>query len=282
MAAATGYGDAPTADDLAAYDQLLGLRHTRHMAEVFAVRLPHAAGLRRPPPCGTISFCGGNHCNDVIYSRSRTDDSTYPPPCDTHGNIMLTGPSFATSAYAPIIFTLCLHDGSQEEDNNENEVEVIYNTCNGLFNNYNSTIIETVNTGYGPAEVSYAVLTNAVEGQVTVKLVRRDEHNDPTAITGVLGRIITRSKLLNVGCVLFYSDFGSIPHIGSDGLIPLARRALAVPAMMPLDLRSSSGDEIVRAAVEFDPTTSDQHVERVIGMGGHEIQVTISWLDFPW
>ncbi|BAT12829.1 Os11g0166450 [Oryza sativa Japonica Group] len=84
MAAATGYGDAPTADDLAAYDQLLGLRHTRHMAEVFAVRLPHAAGLRRPPPCGTISFCGGNHCNDVIYSRSRTDDSTYPPPCDTH------------------------------------------------------------------------------------------------------------------------------------------------------------------------------------------------------
>lgn len=202
------------------------------------------------------------------------------------GNIMLTGPSFATSAYVPVIFTLCLHDGSQEEDNNENEVEVICNTCNGLFNNYNSTIIETVNTGYGPAEVSYAVLTNAVEGQVTVKLVRRDEHNDPTAITGVLGRIITRSKLLNVGCVLFYSDFGSIPHIGSDGLIPLARRALAVPAMMPLtielDLRSSSGDEIVRAAVEFDPTTSDQHVERVIGMGGHEIQVTISWLDFPW
>uniref|UniRef100_A0A0E0NC81 DUF6598 domain-containing protein n=1 Tax=Oryza rufipogon TaxID=4529 RepID=A0A0E0NC81_ORYRU len=189
-------------------------------------------------------------------------------------------------AYVPVIFTLCLHDGSQEEDNNENEVEVICNTCNGLFNNYNSTIIETVNTGYGPAEVSYAVLTNAVEGQVTVKLVRRDEHNDPTAITGVLGRIITRSKLLNVGCVLFYSDFGSIPHIGSDGLIPLARRALAVPAMMPLtielDLRSSSGDEIVRAAVEFDPTTSDQHVERVIGMGGHEIQVTISWLDFPW
>ncbi|XP_052136923.1 uncharacterized protein LOC127755308 isoform X2 [Oryza glaberrima] len=84
MAAATGYGDAPTADNLAAYDQLLGLRHTRHMAEVFAVRLPDAAGLRRPPPCGTISFCGGNHCNDVIYSRSRTDDSTYPPPCDTH------------------------------------------------------------------------------------------------------------------------------------------------------------------------------------------------------
>ncbi|EEC67737.1 hypothetical protein OsI_35244 [Oryza sativa Indica Group] len=232
MAAATGYGDAPTADDLAAYDQLLGLRHTRHMAEVFAVRLPHAAGLRRPPPCGTISFCGGNHCNDVIYSRSRTDDSTYPPPCDTHVKLP---------------------------------------PCRQL-----------VNTGYGPAEVSYAVLTNAVEGQVTVKLVRRDEHNDPTAITGVLGRIITRSKLLNVGCVLFYSDFGSIPHIGSDGLIPLARRALAVPAMMPLDLRSSSGDEIVRAAVEFDPTTSDQHVERVIGMGGHEIQVTISWLDFPW
>jgi len=87
MAAATGYGDAPTEEELLAYGDLP--RHGRDMAEVFAVRVPAAAaaagggGGDRSPPCGTIFFYGGNSCSDLIYSRewSVTDEPAAPQPC---------------------------------------------------------------------------------------------------------------------------------------------------------------------------------------------------------
>ncbi|BAT12820.1 Os11g0164100, partial [Oryza sativa Japonica Group] len=83
---------------------------------------------------------------------------------------------------------------------------------------------------------------------------------DSIASTGVLGRIVARNKLLDVGCVLFYSDLSSGTHIGSNGLI--LEMATGVRSQnqlymmlltIDLDLRSFSGDEIVRAAVEFEP-----------------------------
>lgn len=71
--------------------------------------------------------------NWIIFSLSK------------QGSIMLTSPLFATLAYAPVICTHCLHDGSeQNEDNDENEVEIICNTCNGLFTDYNMAIIEAI------------------------------------------------------------------------------------------------------------------------------------------
>ena len=88
MAAATGYGDAPTEEELLAYGDLP--RHGRDMAEVFAVRVPAAAvavggGGGRSPPCGTIFFHGGNSCSDLIFSRERsgTDELAAPQPCDS-------------------------------------------------------------------------------------------------------------------------------------------------------------------------------------------------------
>ncbi|PUZ51326.1 hypothetical protein GQ55_6G175200 [Panicum hallii var. hallii] len=72
MAAATGYGDAPTEEELLAYGDLP--RHGRDMAEVFAVRVPAGGGggKDRAPPCGSIFFHGGNSCSDLIYSRNRS------------------------------------------------------------------------------------------------------------------------------------------------------------------------------------------------------------------
>ncbi|KAF0895861.1 hypothetical protein E2562_016589 [Oryza meyeriana var. granulata] len=288
MAAATGYGDAPTGEELIAYADLP--RYGHDMAEVFSVRVPDAAGGRRPPPCGTISFHGGHCCSDLIYSRRRPDEPTSPIPCDIQGNIVLTGPSVAISAYGPVIFNLRIHDGSQEdEDDNveeENTGRIFCDTVGGEFSDYDRAIVETVSTRYGPAEVTYAVLTNAVQGQVAVKLARRHGQADPTAAAAVLGRIISRSKLLDAGCVLFYNESDSITRAGPDELIPLARHVLAAPLLMPLtielDLCSSSGDEIFRGVVEFKPAVNGEHMERVIGIGGDDIEVTISWSDFPW
>uniref|UniRef100_A0A0D9XPF4 Uncharacterized protein n=1 Tax=Leersia perrieri TaxID=77586 RepID=A0A0D9XPF4_9ORYZ len=53
-----------------------------------------------------------------------------------------------------------------------------------------------------------------------------------------------------------------------------------MPLMIELDLRFSFSGEIM--PFEFNPITSDQHVECVTGIGGDEIQVAISWSDLLW
>nr|AAX95120.1 hypothetical protein LOC_Os11g06560 [Oryza sativa Japonica Group]AAX95267.1 hypothetical protein [Oryza sativa Japonica Group]ABA91688.1 hypothetical protein LOC_Os11g06560 [Oryza sativa Japonica Group] len=81
------------------------------------------------------------------------------------GNLVLTGPSFAISVYVGIDL-INLHDGSQEEeddDEEDNVGEIFCNTCTCDFTDYNSAIVETVITWYGPAEVTYVVLTNAFQ-----------------------------------------------------------------------------------------------------------------------
>ncbi|RLN04797.1 hypothetical protein C2845_PM13G11720 [Panicum miliaceum] len=304
MAAATGYGDALTEEELLAYGDLP--RHGRDMAEVFAVRVRVAAaggGKDRPPPCGTIFFHGGNSCSDLIYSRERsgTDEHAVAQPCDSEGNLVLTGPSVATSAYGPVGFDIHLHDGIHDESSlqaaaadgedqgDNNTGRVFCDTVSGEFSTYDRAITETVATGYGPAEVVYAVLSNAVQGRVAVKLTALPAGGgaDDGAATGVLGRVVARSKLLDAGCVLFYSesDGEGVPMRPGE-LVPLARQALVVPLHKPLtielNLRSDSGEEIVRGAVEFNPAITGEHMERVVGRSCAEIQVTVSWSDYPW
>jgi len=210
------------------------------------------------------------------------------------GNLVLTGPSVATSAYGPIIFNLDLHNGSRgsssqeeaadEEDERSAAGKMFCDVAGSDFSNYDRAIVETVRTGYGAADVTYAVLSNGVEGRVAVKLARLvgDEY-----AAGVLGRITARSNLFDVGCVLFYNERDKDGvRVRSGELIPLARHALAVPLHMTLtiefDLHCSSGDEIVRGALEFNPVIDGQHTQHVIGMNGAEFEVTISWSDYPW
>jgi hypothetical protein len=298
MAAATGYGDAPTEEELLAYGDLP--RHGRDMAEVFAVRVPAGGGGKdRAPPCGSIFFHGGNSCSDLIYSRNRsgTDEPAATEPCDSEGNLVLTGPSVATSAYGPVGFDIHLHgesslqandDGGGDQDDN-NTGRIFCDTVSGEFSTYDRVITETVATGYGPADVVYAVLSNAVQGRVAVKLTSLPAGGGDSdgAASGVLGRVIARSKFLDAGCVLFYRerDGEGVP-VRPGELVPLARQALAVPLHKPLtielNLRSDSGEEIVRGAVQFDPAITGEHIERVVGMSGAEIEVTVSWSDYPW
>ena len=213
---------------------------------------------------------------------------------------MLTGPSVTTSAYGPVGFDFQLHDGNHgesslqaddsggDDQDDSNTGRVFCDTVSGEFSTYDRVITETVATGYGPADVVYAVLSNAVQGRVAVKLTALPAGDGADAATGVLGRVVARSKLLDAGCVLFYGERdgeGGVPVRPGD-LLPLARQALAVPLHKPLtielNLRSDSGEEIVRGAVEFDPAITGEHIERVVGTSGAEIEVTVSWSDYPW
>ncbi|XP_044985789.1 60 kDa jasmonate-induced protein-like [Hordeum vulgare subsp. vulgare] len=283
MAAATGYGDAPTTDEqLVAYDELP--RQGRYMAEVFAVRIPAAAGA--DPPSGTISVHGGHCWSDFIYGPEE-EHTSQQTCCDSQGNIVLTGPSVVTSAYSPIVFSLDLHDGNRrqaDDEEEENTSTIVCDAVGGDFSNYNRAISETVHTCYGPAEVIYAVLSNGVQGRVDVKLARlqsRDEED-------LVGRIVARSKLFDVGCVLFYKEAADKGvHVRPGELVPLARHALAVPLHIPLTIeldlhRGGSGDEIVRGQLEFKTATDGLHVERLVGVNGAEFEVTILWSEYPW
>ncbi|CAL4995313.1 unnamed protein product [Urochloa decumbens] len=271
-------------------------RHGRYMAEVFTVRVPASAGGGdRPPPCGTISFHGGHCCSDFIYSSSPAEEPNPSPSWDSQGNIILTGPSVATSAYGPVVFNLDLHDGSRGSSSQQGEAadedgkarRILCDAVDDEFSNYDRTIVETISTGYGPADVIYAVLSNAVEGRVAVKLIRQ-VGGDAITAAAILGRITARSKLFDVGCVLFYNERGDKDdvRVRPGELIPLARQALAVPLHMPLtvelDLRCSSGDEIARGGLEFNPTIDGQRTQRLVGVNGAELEVTISWSDYPW
>uniref|UniRef100_A0ACD6ARK9 Uncharacterized protein n=1 Tax=Avena sativa TaxID=4498 RepID=A0ACD6ARK9_AVESA len=195
---------SPTEEQLLAYAELP--KQGRYMAEVFAVRIPAIAG--GDMPSGTISFHGGHYCSDFIYSWSPPEEHTSRQTCDSQGNIVLTGPSVATSAYSPIVFSLDLQDsshvqaaGEEEEEDEENTGRIVCDAVGGDFSKYNRVISETVHTTYGPAEVIYAVLSNAVQALVEVKLAGLQPGDEEGV--AFLGRIVARSKLFDVSCVLF-------------------------------------------------------------------------------
>jgi hypothetical protein len=92
MAAATGYSDAPTDEQLLAYAELP--KHGRDMAEVFAVRIPATVGGNLPPR-GSIVFYGGHCCSDFIYSWSplEEEEDTSKQICDSQVQFPLISPS---------------------------------------------------------------------------------------------------------------------------------------------------------------------------------------------
>jgi len=282
----TGYmASALTKEQLLAYDELP--KQGRYMAEVFAVRIPAIAG--GDLPSGTISFHGGHYCSDFIYSWSPPEEHTSQQTCDSQGNIVLTGPSVAMSAYGPIVFSLDLEDSSRGQADGEEEVEentrrIVCDAVGGDFSKYNRVISETVRTAYGPAEVIYAILSNGVQGRVEVKLVGQQSGDEEDG--AFLGRIVARSKLFDVSCVLFHNEADKGVHVRQGELVPLARQALAVPLHMPLtielDLRRCSGDEIVSGQLEFKTAIDGLHTERLVGVNGAEFEVTIVWSEYPW
>uniref|UniRef100_A0A8I6XGN1 DUF6598 domain-containing protein n=2 Tax=Hordeum vulgare subsp. vulgare TaxID=112509 RepID=A0A8I6XGN1_HORVV len=274
--------DAPTTDEqLLAYAQLP--KHGRYMAEVFAVRIPATAG--GDPPSGTISLHGGHCSSDFIYSPDE-EHTSQQTSCDSQGNMVLTGPSVATSAYGPIVFNLDLHDGTRgqanEEEDEENIGRIVCDAVGGDFSNYDKAISETVLTRYGPAEVIYAVLSNGVQGRVDVKLAGLQSRDEVVLV----GSIVARSKLFDIGCVLFYNEAAGV-RVRPGELVPLARHALAVPLHMPLTIEldihhAGSGDEIVKGELEFKTAIDGLHTGRLVGVNDAEFEVTIFWSEYPW
>ncbi|XP_062200673.1 60 kDa jasmonate-induced protein-like [Phragmites australis] len=280
MVSATGYA-GPTAEQLRAAARVPA--YGRQLVEVFSLRL--VGGAAGAPPCGTVSVSDGKR-GQVVYSRERDQPTRFHPSSRAQDGLVLTGPHRAISADGSVAITLDLDDGSQEpppssQEGGNKTGKISWDVYHPSVE-HDKAISQTVDTRCGPAEVTYAVLSNAVEGVVEVKLV----HGEDGGPACVRGRITARSRLFEVGIVLFdsESDESVLARARLEGLstIPLARSVLAVPLAWPLtveaDLRARSGDEIAKGYLEFYPELDGQHVKRLVGRNG-EIEVKITWWD---
>ncbi|KAF2909676.1 hypothetical protein DAI22_11g043500 [Oryza sativa Japonica Group] len=142
---------------------------------------------------------------------------------------MLTGPYRAISA-----------DGSfliEVHTNNAGDVDgTLFWDCYDDRNDHEHdiTLTNTINTSLGPVEVTYAVLTDAVEATVQVKLLhasRRIQHRHAVAATiFVYGDITARSECFSVGSVLFSrGSQNKVALTSGSTLLPLSRCVVAVP-----------------------------------------------------
>lgn len=189
------------------------------------------------------------------------------------GNLVLTGPGRAISADGPIGFDIYLHDNSQDISVEETWKKRVHLHLENPT--LDSPLLETANTPYGPVEVIYAILSQGVECEVAVRLTHRNV-KDPISL---FGRIVARSELFDIGCVLVYNEDAKGICARSGELIPLARHLLAVPLykvlVIELDLHSDCGDEIMRGTLEFHPLPEGEQMGRLISKSGTQIEVKI-------
>lgn len=125
------------------------------------------------------------------------------------------------------------------------------------------------------AVVTYALLSNAVEAIVEVKLHQRRDNT-------FYGTIIAYSYLGDV--VLFETD-NEKTLIGSSQeptIIPLARSVLAVPLdsslQIEVDLWNHSNGKIVKGLVSCQAHLNSNHVVHLDGENG-QVDVKITWSD---
>ncbi|KAF7081912.1 hypothetical protein CFC21_085817 [Triticum aestivum] len=241
------------------------------LLEVLSV---HVDGGRYPS--GTVTVYDGKR-GQKIYSRR--EDQPKPAPSTSsprhHQNeILLTGPFRAIVANGCIGFVLNLHDGSQDQKK-ANQSQILVDLYDPTTK-YDELISTKLDTGYGPAEVRYAVLSNAIECDVEVKLVLGDD----SAPAYAHGTITACSELLKQDIVLFDGEI--MDATSPELILPLARSVLAAPLKWSLKievvLRGSSGEELARDHVMFYPVLDDEHVSHAVANSGI-FEVKMTWSD---
>lgn len=188
--------------------------------------------------------------------------------------LLLTGPYRTISADGCIAFVLNLHDGSQD-GKKANQSQILVDMYDPTTK-YDELVSTKVDTGYGSAEVRYAVLSNAIECDVEVKLILGDD----SAPAYSHGTITACSELVKQDIVLFDGEItdATLPEL----ILPLARSVLAVPLKWSLKiqvvLRGPSGEELVKDHVMFYPVLDDELVSRAVANSG-KFEVKMAWSD---
>ncbi|XP_062201344.1 60 kDa jasmonate-induced protein-like isoform X2 [Phragmites australis] len=238
----------------------------RPLVEVFSMR----AGF---PVIGTIAVFDGIR-GQIIYKQDLHLQRTL------EGEMVLTGPYRAISADGSFVIKVDIDSAGEPSTigASGNAGGTLSWDCydDGANAVYDVPLTWPISTAHGPVEVTYAVLTNAVEATVQVRLLLVAE-----AGTFIHGKVTARSKAFDVASVLFSHDSEDKVAIASDdSTVPLSRSVVAVPLNSPLEVEASfhTPEGIVRGKFELYPELSGEHVKSVFTEHG-EIEVKVTWSD---
>ncbi|XP_066161507.1 60 kDa jasmonate-induced protein [Oryza sativa Japonica Group] len=225
-------------------DEFTGQVHGRRLVELLAVSSDFDSFM--------ISIFDGKR-GQIVYNHHQGHHTVIHDSqvCITRGcyrNLVLTGPYRAISADGSFLIEVDTNneDVHPDKKRKNNESEVSSDDVDGTlfwdsYNDYNYTrsdriLAHTIRTSLGPVEVTYAVLTNAVEATVQVKLLLLTGDGAATFAGSdtlfVYGDITVRSHCFDVASMLF--SHGSqnkvaVALTSDTATIPLSRCVVAVP-----------------------------------------------------
>lgn len=241
------------------------------MAEVLSISYKG----RGDPSCTIIVYDGKR--GQIIYTQSSNQagkraslrpSNSGTQNANNHCPLLLTGPYRVISLDGCVVLEYNIDDCHAE----------ILLDIDDPSTKYNEAVTEELGctcNNHPRAVVTYALLSNAVEAIVEVKLHQQRENT-------FYGRIIARSYLGEV--VLFESNNESM-HIGSSQeptTIPLSRSVLAVPLdsslQIEVDLQNHSNGKIVKGLATCQADLNNYHVLHLDGEDG-QVDVKITWSD---
>lgn len=244
------------------------------LVEVFSV-LVHGGEA----PTGTVSVFDGKR-GQIIYRR--TADQPHKPAASSRhrssGQLPLTGPYRAVSADGCVAFVLdlegrCQNKAAASSSSCSSYVPEILLDVYDKNTRYDETITQTITHGDGFVQVKYALLSDAAEAIVEVRLLR------PRASGKLRGTVVART---NVGEVVLFDETEATTSIGTQGLavVPLARSVVAVPLTsllaIDVDLRLDGNETVRESVVSSVPKPGS---EEVCCPDSGEVEVKITWLD---
>uniref|UniRef100_A0A0E0BFR1 rRNA N-glycosidase n=1 Tax=Oryza glumipatula TaxID=40148 RepID=A0A0E0BFR1_9ORYZ len=236
----------------------------------------------------TIAIYDGER-GQILFKHQEGDPSVIR---DFQGNLFLTGPRSAISAEGSFLIEVNPHTptGGQSYISKSQAVGgTLFWDCYDDDNEYDKILTDNFSTGLGPLRVTYAVLSNAVEATVQVKLLPLAGGRATSG--SVFGVITVRSQKFGVGSVLFSRSPQAKVQLASDSTVPLARSVVAVPLDFPvlIEAQLHAGNEYFQGKLEFAAVVCGKQqtkqilhalTPRAAGAGNTVLEITWS-PDFP-
>ncbi|CAM0908805.1 unnamed protein product [Alopecurus aequalis] len=218
-----------------------------------------------------------------LFNRGKSNSQSVRPG----ERAELLWPARAISADDDLIIDLNLMDHDNlSPDDEVSRGEVVWVPRDVVSSDFDVVRKAVVKGKYGSAEVSYAVVRNAVVATMEVLLVDGDGESKP----GVYGTITATTLMMgteknSLDYVLFRRARSNEIDVPKNTNIPLLRRVITAVWGSPLtvnvelwdkDSDLSPDDQIAAGSVSFDPLFEYSQAKQVTGRYG-KVEVRVSW-----
>lgn len=262
--------------------------HGQPLIEVIAVRADF-------PVIGTIAVFDGKR-GQIIYKQPDKVDALNTYTLQQGNNdLVLTGPYKGISAHGIVSIEVdsffTTDDNDSSDDNSPMLLWDPYATAKHVEKDGHQgchVLTRTIKSrSHGSLDVTYAVLSNAVEAAVQVKLLLAENGDAPADCILVHGTITARSQEIKEESVLFSRTPQEKVTVSPNYLVPLARSLLAVPLGKPLHIKIEASLEAsfkqtevnvnLSDTLEFHPRISAEQVQRFTIDDSARVEVMVTY-----